>query len=52
MPSCHYMLGEGMPTAKGTIVNEWQKAVDDAAAVGLKIYGMCATCLIPKAWHP
>jgi sugar phosphate isomerase/epimerase len=44
MPSAHYMLGEGMPTTKGTIVNEWQKAVDDAAAVGLK-YMVCAYLL-------
>jgi sugar phosphate isomerase/epimerase len=44
MPSGHYMLGEGMPTAKGTIANEWQKAVDDAAAVGLK-YMVCAYLL-------
>jgi sugar phosphate isomerase/epimerase len=43
-PSGHYMLGEGMPTTKGTIVNEWQKAVDDAAAVGLK-YMVCAYLL-------
>jgi len=42
--SGHYMLGEGMPNAKGTIVNEWQKAVDDAAAVGLK-YMVCAYLL-------
>jgi hypothetical protein len=45
MPSGHFMLGEGMPdTTKGTIVNEWQKAVDDAAAVGLK-YMVCAYLL-------
>lgn len=44
MPSGHFMLGEGMPAAKGTIVNEWQKAVDDAAEVGLK-YMVCAYLL-------
>lgn len=44
MPSGHYMLGEGMPNTKGTIVNEWQKAVDDAAAAGLK-YMVCAYLL-------
>jgi len=44
MPSAHYMLGEGMPTTKGTILNEWQKAVDDAQAVGLK-YMVCAYLL-------
>jgi sugar phosphate isomerase/epimerase len=41
MPSAHYALGEGMPNTKGTITNDWQKAVDDAAAVGLK-YMVCA----------
>jgi sugar phosphate isomerase/epimerase len=44
MISGHYMLGDGMPNAKGTIANEWQKAVDDAAAVGLK-YMVCAYLL-------
>jgi sugar phosphate isomerase/epimerase len=44
MPSAHYMLGEGMAAAKGTISNEWQKAVDDAAAVGTK-YMVCAYLL-------
>ncbi|RWY52523.1 TIM barrel protein [Mucilaginibacter gilvus] len=44
MLSGHYMLGEGMATTKGTITNEWQKAVDDAAAVGLK-YMVCAYLL-------
>ncbi|HEK22250.1 MULTISPECIES: TIM barrel protein [unclassified Mucilaginibacter] len=44
MPSGHYMLGEGIPNAKGTISNDWQKAVDDAAAVGLK-YMVCAYLL-------
>ena len=43
-PSGHYMLGEGMPATKGTIINEWQKAVDDAAAVGIK-YMVCAYLL-------
>lgn len=41
MPSGHYALGEAMPAAKGTISNDWEKAVDDAAAVGLK-YMVCA----------
>ena len=41
MPSGHYVLGQSMPNAKGTISNDWQKAVDDAAAVGLN-YMVCA----------
>jgi len=44
MPSAHYRLGEdtssGSPT-KGTILNGWDKAVDDAAAAGVK-YMVCA----------
>lgn len=45
-PSSHYMLGEAMD-AKGTISNEWNKAVDDAAAVGTK-YMVCAYLLDPE----
>jgi len=41
MPSSHYRLGEDMMSTKGTILNDWQKAVDDAAAVGVK-YMVCA----------
>lgn len=41
MPSAHFSLGESMPKVKGTMTNDWQKAVDDAAAVGLK-YMVCA----------
>jgi sugar phosphate isomerase/epimerase len=41
MPSAHYVLGESMAQAKGTLTNDWEKAVDDAAAVGLK-YMVCA----------
>lgn len=44
MPSAHYRLGEEMPKGeivKGTILHEWDKAVDDAAEVGLK-YMVCA----------
>jgi sugar phosphate isomerase/epimerase len=44
MPSCHYRLGEEKTNgaaAAGTILNGWDKAVDDAAAVGLK-YMVCA----------
>jgi len=40
MYSSHYLLGEG-GKIKGTIMNDWNKAVDDAAAVGLK-YMVCA----------
>ena len=44
MPSSHYRLGEektnGADT-KGTILHEWNKAVDDAAQVGIK-YMVCA----------
>jgi len=44
MPSGHYRLGEEKTNneiVKGTLLNEWDKAVDDAAAVGLK-YMVCA----------
>lgn len=44
MPSCHYRLGEEKVNGeivKGTMLHEWDKAVDDAAAVGLK-YMVCA----------
>ena len=44
MPSSHYRLGEELVNGahqKGTILNDWNKAVDDAASVGLK-YMVCA----------
>lgn len=41
MPSSHYRLGEDGKDVKGTILNDWSKAVDDAAAVGVK-YMVCA----------
>lgn len=43
IPSGHYRLGaEKTPTVvNGTMLHEWQKAVDDASAVGLK-YMVCA----------
>jgi sugar phosphate isomerase/epimerase len=41
MYSSHYRLGEDMKSTKGTILNDWNKAVDDAAALGLK-YMICA----------
>ena len=43
-PSSHYMLGEQKINGishKGTMLNDWDKAVDDAAEVGLK-YMVCA----------
>jgi sugar phosphate isomerase/epimerase len=46
MPSCHYRLGEDGPDMKGTILNDWNKAVDDAAAMNIK-YMVCAW-LSPK----
>lgn len=44
MPSCHYRLGEELVKGEhqtGTILNGWDKAVDDAAEIGLK-YMVCA----------
>ncbi len=44
MPSSHYRLGEEKTNneeVKGTILHDWDRAVDDAAAVGLK-YMVCA----------
>lgn len=44
MPSCHYRLGEELINGQhqaGTILNGWQRAVDDAAELGLK-YMVCA----------
>ncbi len=44
MPSAHYLLGEAETNnqpMKGTILHDWDRAVDDAAAVGLK-YMVCA----------
>ncbi len=44
MPSSHYRLGEEKvngETPKGTILNGWEKAIDDAAAVGIG-YMVCA----------
>lgn len=47
MPSSHYILGEaennGQPTP-GTLLHGWDKAVDDAAQVGVK-YMVCAYLL-------
>jgi sugar phosphate isomerase/epimerase len=44
MPSAHYRLGEDKANnevVKGTMLHDWDKAVDDAAEVGLK-YMVCA----------
>lgn len=44
MPSSHYRLGEDKADGadvKGTILHGWDKAVDDAAAVGIQ-YMVCA----------
>lgn len=44
MPSSHYRLGEEKVNGqiqKGTMMSGWDKAVDDAAAVGIK-YMVCA----------
>ncbi len=44
IPSSHYRLGEEKTNGeipKGTILNDWQRAVDDAAEVGIK-YMVCA----------
>jgi sugar phosphate isomerase/epimerase len=45
MPSCHYLLGEDMK-GPGTILDGWDKAVEDAASIGQK-YMVCAW-LSPK----
>ncbi len=39
MPSGHYALGN--PNIKGTILSDWEKAVDDAHKMGMK-YMVCA----------
>jgi sugar phosphate isomerase/epimerase len=49
MRSCHYRVGEDKgndATMKGTILDDWQHAVDDAAALGIA-YMVCAW-LSPK----
>src|SRR5215212_5886569 len=50
MPSSHYRLGEEKTNnepVKGTMLHDWDKAVDDAAAVGLK-YMVCAYLSEPE----
>ncbi|WP_266369091.1 sugar phosphate isomerase/epimerase family protein [Tellurirhabdus rosea] len=39
--SGHYLAGVAMPQMKGSLTNDWQRAVDDAATLGLK-YMNCA----------
>jgi sugar phosphate isomerase/epimerase len=47
MRSCHYRLGEDTEGAsKGTLLNDWSRAIDDAASLGLQ-YMVCAW-LSPK----
>jgi sugar phosphate isomerase/epimerase len=41
VPSGHYMSGKTTPKTKGTLTNDWKRAVDDAAAIGQK-YMVCA----------
>ncbi len=44
MPSSHYRLGEEKTNAqdtKGTMLHEWDKAIEDASTVGIK-YMVCA----------
>src|SRR6185312_7464025 len=45
MPSAHYLLGEDMK-AKGTILDGWDKAAEDAASIGQKF--MVCAWLSPK----
>lgn len=50
IPSSHYRLGEEKTNGgitKGTILHDWDKAVDDAAAVGIK-YMVCAYLSEPE----
>jgi sugar phosphate isomerase/epimerase len=46
MPSSHYRLGEDGAEMKGTILNDWNRAVEDAAAIDLKF--MVCAWLSPK----
>lgn len=40
-PSGHYTTGNTTPNAKGTLTNDWKRAIDDAATIGQK-YMVCA----------
>jgi sugar phosphate isomerase/epimerase len=39
--SSHYMTGRHDPKAKGSLINGWDKAIEDAAAINIK-YMVCA----------
>jgi sugar phosphate isomerase/epimerase len=39
--SSHYMTGRHDKTAKGSLINGWNKAIEDAASIGIK-YMVCA----------
>jgi sugar phosphate isomerase/epimerase len=50
MPSSHYRLGEDTTNGedtRGTLLHDWDKAIDDAAAVGVK-YMVCAYLSVPE----
>ena len=40
-PSGHYTTGKAMPNVKGTLTNDWKRAVDDAVTMGQK-YMVCS----------
>lgn len=46
-PSGHYMTGKAVMKGKGTLTNDWKRAVDDAATVGQK-YMVCAYLFPPE----
>lgn len=46
-PSGHYTTGNVVVTGKGTLKNDWKRAVDDAAAIGQK-YMVCAYLFPPE----
>lgn len=50
MPSSHYRLGEEQTNGtdtQGTLLHDWDKAVDDAAEAGIK-YMVCAYLSLPE----
>ncbi|MFD2569597.1 sugar phosphate isomerase/epimerase family protein [Spirosoma soli] len=46
-PSGHYTTGNVVVTGKGTLKNDWKRAVDDAASIGQK-YMVCAYLFPPE----
>ena len=46
-PSGHYTTGNVVVTGKGTLKNDWKRAVDDAAEIGQK-YMVCAYLFPPE----